>query len=57
MALMQTADAVPALERDLRAIFGARLQSMVVYGQRAQAATDGHGEHAGHDSAPFATDP
>ena len=52
MALMQTADVVSALERDLRAIFGQRLQSMVVYGQRAHAATDGHGDHAGHETAP-----
>jgi hypothetical protein len=34
---MHIPDAVTALERDLRAIFGARLQSMVVYGLRAQA--------------------
>ena len=53
MALMQTVDAVPALERDLRAIFGQRLQSMVVYGRRAQAASDGHGDHAGHGSGPI----
>ena len=49
---MQTADVVSALERDLRAIFGQRLQSMVVYGQRAHAATDGHGDHTGHETAP-----
>jgi len=28
-------DAVRALERDLRGIFGSRLQSLVIYGQRA----------------------
>ena len=49
MALMQTGDAVPALERDLRAIFGSRLQSLVVYGQRGAregaGSGDGHGAH------------
>jgi hypothetical protein len=53
MALMQTADAVTALERDLRAIFGNRLQSMVVYGRRAGGADgshDGHEAHGAHGS-------
>ena len=43
MSLMHIPDAVAALERDLRAIFGSRLQSLVVYGLRAQAA---HGTRA-----------
>ena len=46
---MHIPDAVAALERDLRAIFGHRLQSMVVYGLRAQAARhDAHGVRAAH---------
>jgi len=42
---MIISDAVQTLERELRAIFGSRLQSLVVYGQRAQAA---HHPPAGH---------
>jgi hypothetical protein len=42
-------DAVGALERDLRGIFGSRLRSLVVYGMRAQAGTNhraaSHGAH------------
>jgi hypothetical protein len=51
---MHTPDAVAALERDLRGIFGSRLRSLVVYGLRArpaadrrdesQAARQGHGQ-------------
>ena len=51
---MHTPDAVVALERDLRGIFGSRLRSLVVYGLRArpaaghrdesQAAQHGHGQ-------------
>ena len=48
-------DVVRALERDLRGIFGSRLQSLVIYGQgRAHDAHDGHGSH-GHDAAPART--
>jgi hypothetical protein len=44
---MALPDAVAALERDLRAIFGGRLQSLVAFGLRAQPAHgDGHGSHA-----------
>jgi hypothetical protein len=45
---MATVDAVTALERDLRGIFGDRLHSLAVYGERLQphdAAHDGHGAH------------
>ena len=52
MGLMHTSDAVHALDRDLRGIFGARLQSLVVYGQRAHTSPDSghepHGSHATH---------
>ena len=48
---MVTSDAVQTLERDLRDVFGSRLQSLVVYGQRvdrAQHGAGGHGAHGGH---------
>ncbi|MGE5244114.1 MAG: hypothetical protein ACM3SQ_07795 [Betaproteobacteria bacterium] len=50
-----TPDAVRALERELRDIFGPRLHSLVVYGLRVAGAPDepGHGPHAGgHHAAP-----
>ncbi len=52
---MAIPDAARALERDLRGIFGSRLQSLVIYGMRADAgdkhahgghAHGGHGRHA-----------
>ena len=44
---------VQTLERDLRGIFGSRLQSLVIYGQRARA---GHGDgHHEHDGPPTPT--
>ncbi|MCU1382410.1 MAG: hypothetical protein JWL71_1107 [Acidobacteria bacterium] len=43
---MTIPDAVRLLERDLREVFGSRLQSLVIYGQRA----GGHGRGAGHDA-------
>jgi hypothetical protein len=44
---MHIPDAVAALERDLRGIFGTRLRSLVVYGLRARAAADHrHESHA-----------
>jgi hypothetical protein len=52
-------ESVRALERDLRGIFGSRLQSLAIYGARAaahhaggphQAAGHGHSAH-GHDAA------
>src|SRR5712692_2795887 len=53
---MAIPDAVRALERDLRGIFGSRLQSLVIYGQggRAHDAHGGHGSH-GHAAAPART--
>ena len=37
-------DAVQTLERELRDVFGSRLQSLVIYGQRRAAhAGDAHG--------------
>lgn len=52
---MTTPAAVETLERDLRSIFGPRLQSLVTYGQRAHAhreAGDDHGRAHGHRDAP-----
>jgi hypothetical protein len=53
---MPIPDAVRALERDLRGIFGSRLQSLLVYGHRAAAhhASVGHGAD-GHHAAPIRT--
>ena len=48
MSLMRIPDAVAALERDLRGIFGSRLHSLVVYGLRALPA---HGNSHGPDVA------
>lgn len=49
---MHIPDAVAALERDLRGIFGSRLRSLVVYGLRAHAGPghrhESHGAHAAH---------
>jgi len=43
---MHIPDAVAALDRDLRGIFGSRLRSLVVYGLRAHAGADrGHEPH------------
>jgi len=51
---MTIPDAVRALERDLRGIFGSRLQALAMYGEREAAHARGnHGAHArgahGHD--------
>jgi hypothetical protein len=50
MVSMVISDAVQTLDRELRDIFGSRLQSLVVYGQRADAggpaADDAHGHGA-----------
>jgi hypothetical protein len=43
---MASSDAVQMLERELRDVFGSRLQSLVVYGQRTHAA--GHAHVEGH---------
>ena len=50
---MTIPEAVQTLERDLRGIFGSRLQSLVIYGQRAPVAR-GDGHH-GHDGPPTPT--
>ena len=48
---MHIPDAVAALERDLRGIFGSRLHSLVVYGLRAQAAHENtHGSDVAHQA-------
>ena len=50
---MHIPDAVTALERDLRGIFGNRLRSLVVYGLGGQAAHGHrHGSHAGAAHQP-----
>ena len=55
---MVISDAVQTLERELREVFGSRLQSLVVYGQRAQtsrhAQERSHAAH-GHDTPPTHT--
>jgi hypothetical protein len=58
MTRMHIPDAVAALERDLRGIFGERLQSMVVYGLRERSAHAGNGHdepHAAHGRARATT--
>jgi hypothetical protein len=61
---MAIPEAVRALERDLRGIFGARLQSLSIYGtpRHAQGEGDAHRAHAhaspaahGHDHPPTTT--
>jgi len=60
---MQTSSAVQTLEKELRGIFGARLQSLVAYGERARATTltaqdangPGHGHGHGDDDAAVRT--
>ena len=47
-------DAVQTLERELREVFGSRLQSLVTYGQRSRAKHDAHAAH-GHDAPPTHT--
>jgi hypothetical protein len=47
-------EAVRALERDLRGIFGSRLQSLAIYGARA-AAHDAHHAHEHGGAAPTRT--
>src|SRR5947209_7072317 len=47
---MAIPDAVIALERDLRGIFGSRLQTLAIYGQRALA-------HSAHDDHSHGTPP
>jgi len=51
---MAISDAAQRLEKELREIFGSRLQSLVLYGQRAQPAHQAHANH-GHDAPPTHT--
>ena len=51
---MVNLDAVQTLERELREVFGSRLQSLVTYGQRYRAKHDAHAAH-GHDAPPTHT--
>ena len=48
---MPISDGVQMLERELGEIFGKRLQSLVIYGQRAHHAHAAHDTH-GHGAAP-----
>ena len=52
---MAKSDGVQMLERDLRGIFGARLQSLVIYGERARAGHGHAGDHHDHDAPPTTT--
>ena len=52
---MDVPDAVRALERDLKGIFGSRLQSFVMYGvHHTRHRDEAHGAH-GHDAPPART--
>ena len=51
---MAISDAAQRLEKELREIFGSRLQSLVIYGQRAHPAHQAHASH-GHDAPPTRT--
>src|SRR5215213_1463999 len=53
---MNSPDAVHTLDRDLRGIFGSRLRSLVVYGQRSIAGSD-TAHHGGirHHAPPTQT--
>jgi hypothetical protein len=50
MQLMHIPESAVTLERDLRGIFGNRLQSMIVYGSRAIRADQDRPVHAGSDT-------
>lgn len=52
---MATVDAVSALERDLRGIFGERLHSLAVYGERLQPRHDTDDHHGAHERPPIRT--
>jgi hypothetical protein len=52
---MSMSAAVQVLERDLRGIFGSRLQSLVIYGERARAGHKDEGHRHGHDAPPTTT--
>src|SRR3954470_23823160 len=54
---MVDSHAIQTLERELREIFGSRLQSLVIYGQRAHAGRHAPGDRhgGGHDAAPTHT--
>jgi hypothetical protein len=54
--MVESQQSVQTLERDLRGIFGGRLQSLVVYGRRGPRARDRDPAHHGHDhEAPIRT--
>ena len=57
MRAMIIPDAVHALDRELRGIFGARMQSLSISGARPRAAAQAHGAPAshGHDGPPTQT--
>ena len=49
---MAISDAMQTLERELREVFGSRLQSLVIYGQRAHARRHAQGEAQNAQAAP-----
>ena len=51
---MSHSDAAQTLERELREVFGNRLQSLVIYGQHARPAHQAHGSHD-HGAPPTRT--
>lgn len=57
MVFMAIPEPVRALERDLRGIFGSRLQSLVIYARNAHDTDHTHGGHGshGHDAPPTRT--
>jgi hypothetical protein len=52
---MATVDAVSGLERDLRGIFGDRLHSLAVYGERLHRRHGADEDHHGHEHPPIRT--
>ena len=55
MIVMTTSDALHSLDRELREIFGARLQSLVAYGSNERAHSNDSHSHAHGSSAPART--
>jgi hypothetical protein len=51
--MTDVSDRLPTLERELRGLFGSRLQSLVAYGVRDRPHGDAHAAHGGHVEAPL----
>jgi hypothetical protein len=52
---MATVDAIATLERDLRGIFGERLHSFAVYGERMRPRHPSDDQHGAHEEPPIQT--